>query len=424
MSVKFWNTLGARLVQNLQLRVKLFNLGCNIASLNAIPSCEQDSLGLENNVLIPDIWLTSSSKLNANTPAKNGRLNYTAGSSWCASLSDNYPYLEIDLQTLHIICAVSTQGNHEADQWVKTFSLQSSTDGRTWTNYTEDDQVSIKIFSGNYDKNTIVKHILYVGIVARHLRFVVGVKHGEKCMRAAIFGAPRHDIKGDSTDNRGAKNHRCANNIRLAANQEGTFFCKPTASGRYVYIRNPGNPKVVVVCEVEVYSTYLPNLALDQPATQVSVDHGGVASCTVDGNNSTDYGSRSCMHTDYADDSWWRVDLEEPLPVATVVIVNRNCPPLHGCADYTRTFEIRIGNDTSTYTSCGGTLSLANGETKPFYCDPPIVGQYVSVVRLGTNSILTICEVQVYSFQPISRGVTACRMNSVGVSDSNVIYNQ
>ena len=95
--------------------------------------------------MILDSWLTSSSKLNTNTPAENGRLNYTAGQSWCASSSDNYPYLEIDLQTLHIICAVSTQGNHQADQWVKTFSLQSSTDGRTWTNYTEDDQVSIKV---------------------------------------------------------------------------------------------------------------------------------------------------------------------------------------------------------------------------------------------------------------------------------------
>ncbi|XP_015753444.1 PREDICTED: epithelial discoidin domain-containing receptor 1-like, partial [Acropora digitifera] len=110
-----------------------------------IASCEQDSLGLENNVLIPDIWLTSSSTLNTTTPARNARLNFTEGSSWCASSSDDYAYLEIDLQILHIICAVSTQGNHQADQWVKTFSLQSSTDGKTWTNYTEDDQVSIKV---------------------------------------------------------------------------------------------------------------------------------------------------------------------------------------------------------------------------------------------------------------------------------------
>ena len=64
-------------------------------------------------------------------------------------------------------------------------------------------------------------------------------------------------FQGNSTVNGGANNYLCASNIRLAANQEGTFFCKPTASGRYVYIRNPGNSKVVIVCEVEVYSTYL-----------------------------------------------------------------------------------------------------------------------------------------------------------------------
>ncbi|XP_044164256.1 fucolectin-4-like [Acropora millepora] len=62
---------------------------------------------------------------------------------------------------------------------------------------------------------------------------------------------------GDSTANGGANNYLCANNISLAADQEGTFLCKPTASGRYVYIRNPGNSKVAVVCEVQVYSSYL-----------------------------------------------------------------------------------------------------------------------------------------------------------------------
>ncbi|XP_067027507.1 receptor-type tyrosine-protein phosphatase T-like isoform X2 [Acropora muricata] len=319
-------------------------------------SCEQDSLGLENNVLIPDIWLTSSSTLNANTPAKNARLNYTAGPSWCASSNDSYyPYLEIDLQTLHIICAVSTQGNHQADQWVKTFRLQSSTDGRTWTNYTEDDQVSTKIFSGNYDNNTIVKHILYVGIVARHLRFVVGVKHGEACMRAAIFGAPRHDIKG--------------------------------------------------------------NIALYKPTDQILLYKTSYSSNAVDGGKQTNF--EVCAHSEYRNDPWWRVDLERVEDVAEVHILGRD-----SFANNMDDAEIRVGNDTSTSKSCGGILSLANGETKPFYCDPQIVGRYVSVVVLGTHKILTICEVEVYSFQPISSGVTACRMNSVGVAHGNVIYNQ
>ena len=92
---------------------------------------------------IPDNRITASSELNANTSAKNGRLNYTAGSSWCASTNDNNPYLQIDLQTLHIICAVSTQGNSQADYWVKTYTLQSSRDGITWTDY--EDSGSVKV---------------------------------------------------------------------------------------------------------------------------------------------------------------------------------------------------------------------------------------------------------------------------------------
>ncbi|XP_015759655.1 PREDICTED: uncharacterized protein LOC107338918 [Acropora digitifera] len=322
-------------------------------------SCEQVSLGLENDVLIPNSWLTSSSKLSSNTPAKNGRLNYTAGSSWCASSSDKYPYLEIDLQILHIICAVSTQGNHQGDQWVKTFTLQSSTDGRTWTNYTEDNQVSIKIFSGNYDRKTIVKHILYLGIVARYLRFIPGVKHDEACMRAAIFGTPRHNITG--------------------------------------------------------------NIALFKPTAQHGLFSSSYSSNGVDGSRQTNY--EVCTHTDGGPNPWWRVDLGRVEDVAEVHILNRD-----SYEDRLDDAEIRVGNDTSysTYTSCGGTpsLALANGETKPFYCDPPAVGRYVSVVIPLNRIFINMCEVEVYSVRQVSNGVTACRMNSVRVSDGSIIYDQ
>ena len=97
---------------------------------------------------IPDSNITASSTLNSGTPAKNGRLNYTAGSSWCAATSDSNPYLQIDLQTLHFICAVSTQGNSQADDWVETYTLQTSTDGTTWTDYTnKTGQVKVTYFT-------------------------------------------------------------------------------------------------------------------------------------------------------------------------------------------------------------------------------------------------------------------------------------
>ena len=109
-------------------------INSNILSWFMAGYCTDLDLGMQSGS-IPDDSITASSELNISTPAKNGRLNYTAGSSWCASTNDNNPYLQIDLQTLHIICAVSTQGHFQADDWVKTYTLQSSRDGKTWTNY-------------------------------------------------------------------------------------------------------------------------------------------------------------------------------------------------------------------------------------------------------------------------------------------------
>ena len=99
---------------------------------------------------IPDNNIAASSIQSASTPASNSRLNFASGSSWCAGTSDSNPYLQIDLQTLHIICAVSTQGNSQADQWVKEYTLQSSIDGSNWTNYTEIGQVKVMCELNHY----------------------------------------------------------------------------------------------------------------------------------------------------------------------------------------------------------------------------------------------------------------------------------
>ncbi|XP_022777767.1 protein sidekick-1-like, partial [Stylophora pistillata] len=147
-------------------------------------ACINLDLGLGNG-RISDGSITTSSVQSANTPAKNGRLNYTSGSSWCARTSDTNPYLQIDLQTLHIICAVSTQGNSQAEQWVKTYKLQLSTDGTSWTDYKEGGQV--KFFLGNDDRNSILKHVVY-GVLTRYLRFLPQTHQGRVCMRTEVFG--------------------------------------------------------------------------------------------------------------------------------------------------------------------------------------------------------------------------------------------
>ena len=49
----------------------------------------------------------------------------------------------MSVNQFHIICAVSTQGDSLADNWVKTYSLQISTDGTFWTNYNESGKVKV-----------------------------------------------------------------------------------------------------------------------------------------------------------------------------------------------------------------------------------------------------------------------------------------
>ena len=48
---------------------------------------------------------------------------------------------------------------------------------------------------------------------------------------------------------------------------------------------------------------------------------------------------------------------------------------------------------------------MNSGETKSFYCDPPLVGQYVFIRIPGKRKFLTICEVEVYSSRKTGNNV-------------------
>ena len=90
---------------------------------------------------IPDNSITASSGV---SEAKNGRLNEIK--AWCTSTGEANPYLQIDLETIHIVCAVSTQGNPNADQWIETYTIQVSTDGTTWKDYKEHRQNKVRFY--------------------------------------------------------------------------------------------------------------------------------------------------------------------------------------------------------------------------------------------------------------------------------------
>ena len=99
------------------------------------------------NGLIPDERISASSAsayfyFYVHDLAGFGRLNSLRG-SWCADYPDNNKYLQIDLQSLHVTCAVSTQGDNNDPYWVTKYTLQSSTDNKRWTDYKENGRVKV-----------------------------------------------------------------------------------------------------------------------------------------------------------------------------------------------------------------------------------------------------------------------------------------
>ncbi|KAL9950691.1 hypothetical protein ACROYT_G043230 [Oculina patagonica] len=402
---------------------------------------------------IPDRKITASS---SNATAKNGRLNFASGSSWCAATSDTNPYLQIDLQTLHIICPVSTQGNSQADQWVTNYTLQSSTDGSTWIDYTEIEQV--KTLRGNSDRNSEVKHILYEGVLARYLRFLPKTHHGGVCMRTEVFGVKQKpenlahgkpttqsstfntSVSGKAVDgNPGHCSHTLEDNpswwrvdlgsapvpvfeiniinrlitssnmqkssedYKITFGSSSDVAENPECRGLYSFIDFTAS----ALCFTNPLKTgrYVENLAFGKTTHQSSTQHDAASSRAVDGNSQTDYTAKSCTHTTTTSKPWWRVDLGQEEPVSEVYIVNRDA-----LGNRLSKFEIRVGSTTNGGNpKCGDTYGVPEGSGLSFFCRPPLYGRYVTIISLLTIP-LTLCEVEVYSEK------RACQIQALGVT--------
>ncbi|XP_022807816.1 uncharacterized protein LOC111344820 [Stylophora pistillata] len=316
----------------LVIRVAFFDLLLPLASAD----CVDLDLGMGNGK-ISDDEITTSSQQSANTPAKNGRLNYTSGSSWCAGTSDTNPYLQINLPTLYTICAVSTQGNSEADQWVNTYALQLSTDGTTWTDYIKGGKV--KTFQGNSDRDSEVKHVLYESLEARYIRIFPKAYHGARCIRVELFGVKRKPV-----------------NFALR---------KPTLQS----------------------STF--------NNTQLGVS--GVSGKAVDGNSDTEFRNGSCSHTQANNPSWWRVDLgPDKVAVSDIFIVNRiSTSPVIA---RNRNYNITLGDNSEVVNNlqCKGLYSFVNFTASAVcFTNPLTTGRYVGILTTKQHS-LQLCEVEIY----------------------------
>lgn len=149
-------------------------------------------LGLESGQ-ITDGQLTASSQWDWNHGARRGRLDIqkqgALRGAWSSRRNDGNQWLQIDLfDETSQVTGVATQGRFDWNQWVTKYRLQYSVDGVTFQFYKEQGQSANKEFTGNTDRNTIVRHDLNPPITARFIRFRPVSWVGHISMRVELYG--------------------------------------------------------------------------------------------------------------------------------------------------------------------------------------------------------------------------------------------
>ena len=98
-------------------------------------ACRVNSVGVSNSSIIYDQRFSASS-CSSSGCASNGRLN--GASAWIpSSNNNNNDYLQIDLGSVYVVCAVATQGNPSANDWTETYKIKTSLDNLNWQWYQE-----------------------------------------------------------------------------------------------------------------------------------------------------------------------------------------------------------------------------------------------------------------------------------------------
>ncbi|XP_035673292.1 uncharacterized protein LOC118413829 [Branchiostoma floridae] len=169
--------------------------GCGGQSCPQQP-CTAVPLGMESGA-IPDGHLTASTSWGSSGhDASKARLHSQEGAgAWCAAQNNNQQWLQVDVGAETTVAGVITQGR-SSNTWlqrVTSYKLRFSRDGITWSTYL-DKLGREKIFAGNSDQDTEVRHLLDPPVTARYVRYWPQTWNQHISMRVEVLG---QDCTGD-----------------------------------------------------------------------------------------------------------------------------------------------------------------------------------------------------------------------------------
>ncbi|XP_078660161.1 uncharacterized protein LOC144904888 [Branchiostoma floridae x Branchiostoma belcheri] len=161
----------------------------------------QDPLGMESGA-IPDDSLATSNYGNPNAYPKYGRLKeIRAWGAWTPGFHNIGQWLQVDLGQIRHVTGTSTQGGRYPifEPWVKSYKLEYSGDGTSWTTYAGNDG-SDQVFTGNTDRKTPVTNLLDNPVDARYVRFYPQTWNNWIAMRVEILGCSTELLWGLTLD--------------------------------------------------------------------------------------------------------------------------------------------------------------------------------------------------------------------------------
>ncbi|XP_028401385.1 uncharacterized protein LOC114524491 isoform X2 [Dendronephthya gigantea] len=139
------------------------------------------------------------------------------------------------------------------------------------------------------------------------------------------------------------------------------------------------------------------NIAKNKPTSMSSTWKSQTSSKNaVDGKTDHLISGGSCAVTKTEDNPWFKLDLQKSTVVYGLLLSNTEDKQ----GNRLENFEIHIGDSDDqngvTNPKCGKRHFVRRGETRAFYCDPPLAGQYITINIFGIKKLLPICEIAVY----------------------------
>ncbi|ELU10283.1 hypothetical protein CAPTEDRAFT_46630, partial [Capitella teleta] len=105
---------------------------------------------------------------------------------WVRHRQDPDPWLQVDFRRLRPVLAIETSGNKkQAGSFTRTYGISYSQDGSQWTVVMHNGVR--KVFGGNFDHKTPVRHYFNPWILTRFLRFHPIKYNGVGCLRWELY---------------------------------------------------------------------------------------------------------------------------------------------------------------------------------------------------------------------------------------------